>query len=137
MKKVLLDTSFILHAIRNKIDFLEEILFMGMTPLLPKQVLRELKSIVNSKKKLRFKDEARLALDLFEKIKNKSKNKDKNKDPKKIKTIDLNEDYVDKGIVRYAKKHKNIVIATMDYNLKKQIKNQKLVVRAGKKLEVV
>lgn len=123
MKKVILDTSFILDALRNKIDFLEEIKFLGLTPLIPKQVLDELKSIVKSKKKLRFKDEAKLALRLLKKS--------------NIKNIDIKKSYVDEGIMDYAEKHKDVIIATMDYNLKKKIKNQKLVVRAGKKLEIV
>ena len=56
MKKVILDTNFILTCIRNKIDFLEEIKFKGMQILIPKQVLKEIKRISNSRKKLRFRD---------------------------------------------------------------------------------
>jgi rRNA-processing protein FCF1 len=49
----------------------------------------------------------------------------------------LKSDYVDKGIIDYAKKHKDVIIATMDVGIKKNTKNQKLVVRAKKKLMVI
>jgi len=123
MKQAILDTSFILTAIRNKIDFLDDMMVSGLTPILPKQVIGELKKITESKKKLRFKSEAKVALNLLKK--------------KKLKKINLKSNYVDKGIIDYAKKHKNAVIATMDAGLKKKIKNQKLVVRAKKKLEIL
>lgn len=122
-KQVILDTSFILTAIRSKIDFLEEITFQGFNPVVPKQVIDELTKITESKKKLKFKDEAKLALMLL----NRSK----------IKKIDIKNSYVDKGLIDYAKKHKRVIIATMDSELKKKIKNQKLVVRAKKKLEII
>ena len=47
MKKVLLDTNFILTAIRNKIDFFEEIKLIGMKIAVPKQVVAEIKIIYN------------------------------------------------------------------------------------------
>lgn len=123
MKQVILDTSFILYAVRNKIDFLEEIKFLGLTPLLPKQVLQELKKIIQSKKKLKFKDEAKLALKILAK--------------KKLKKINLKNNYVDKGLIDYSKKHKDVIVATMDRDLKIKFKNQKLIVRAKKKLKII
>ena len=118
--KAILDTSFILSAIKNKIDFLEEIKLAGMIPLVPQQVLKELENIINSKKRLKFKDQAKLALKIL----------------KKTKTIDIKNNYVDKGLIEYSKKHK-VIIATMDKELKQKIKNQKMIIRAKKKLEIV
>ncbi len=112
--KVLLDTSFILSAIRNKIDFLDEIETMGHVPIVPKQVLVELKGISKSK------IEAELALKIL----------------RKIKLIDLETKNTDAGIIRYSKNNK-IIIATLDKEIKKKTKNQKLVIRAKKKLEVL
>lgn len=122
-KKVLLDTSFILMAIRENIDFVEDIKFLGLTIIIPRQVIDELNNIVKSKKKLKFRDEAALALRIidipsFSRVVLKSKN-------------------VDNGIVMFAKENKDAIIATMDKGLKSRIKNQKLVVRAKKKLEIV
>ena len=123
MKQVILDTSFILTAIRNKVDFLEGITFLGFTPVLPKQVIWELENITESKKKLKFKDEARLALKILNKA--------------KIKMIDIENNYVDQGIIDYAKENKGDIIATMDKALKQNIQNQKLIIRGKKKLEVI
>ena len=52
------------------------------------------------------------------------------------KLIDLKINYVDKGIVKYANTHPSSAIATLDSELKKKIKNSKLVIRGKKKLEV-
>jgi rRNA-processing protein FCF1 len=123
MKKVVLDTSFILSAIKYKIDFLDDIKFLGLTPLIPKQVLNELKNIIDSKKKLRFKDNAKLALKILNK--------------KSLKKIDIKYKNVDNGIINYAKKNKTAIIATMDKELKSKVPNQKLVIRAMKRLEIV
>lgn len=123
MKKVVLDTSFILTAIRNKIDFLEEITFQGLYPIIPKQVIKELEKITKSKKKLKFKDEAELALVLLKRS--------------KLKKVDIKNNYVDKGLISYSKKHPEIIVATMDKELKQKIQNQKLVIRAKKKLEII
>jgi len=112
--KALLDTSFILSAIRNKIDFLDEITNLGLIPIVPKQVLVELKGLAKNKQ------ESELALRIL----------------KKVKTIDLKTKNTDTGIINYSKNHK-IIIATLDKDIKKKTKNQKLVIRAKKKLEIL
>lgn len=123
MKHVLLDTNFILTAVKNKIDFLESISFLGLIPIIPIQVINELKNISDSKKKLKFKEDAKLALKIL------SKNK--------TKTIDIKNDYVDNGILDYIKQNKSVIVATMDKELKSKIINQKLIIRAKKRLEIV
>ena len=122
MKPALLDTSFILTCIRNKIDFIEELTLQGSEVLIPKQVISEIERISTSKKKLRFRDEAELALKLLENS--------------IFKKIDLKTKNTDNGIVKYSKQH-NIIIATLDRELKRKVKGQKLVIRGKKKLEVV
>jgi len=122
MKQVILDTSFILTAIKNKMDILEGINFLGLTPIVPIQVINELKNIIESKKKLKFKDDAKLALKILSK--------------KKIKKIDIKNDYVDNGLIDYTKQNKSVIIATMDKELKSKIPNRKLVIRAKKRLEI-
>ena len=122
MKKVILDTNFILTCIKQKIDFFEDLKFMGTRVLIPKQVIKEIKSIINSKKKLHFKEDAKLALKLLEK--------------NSFKEIDLKEKNVDKGIVKYSKKN-DVIVATLDRELKNKIKNSKLVIKEKKKLKVL
>lgn len=122
---VLLDTNFILTCVKQKIDFFEEIKFLGMGIIIPKQVINELERISNSKKKLYFKENAKLALRLLEKEKN------------SFKKIDLESGNVDKGIKNFADENKNIIVATLDRELKTKIKNHKLVVRGKKKLEII
>lgn len=114
-KKVILDTSFILSAIRNKIDFLEETRNLGLTPIIPKQVIVELKGITKS--------ESKLALKLIKK--------------NKLKTIDLKTKNTDQGIINYANKNPKITVASLDREIKSNIKNQKLVIRAKKKLAIL
>jgi rRNA-processing protein FCF1 len=109
----LLDTSFILSAIRNKIDFLDEIKNLGLTPIVPKQVLVELEGISKSK------SEAELALKIIN----------------KVKKIDLKTKNTDAGIIKYAKNNK-IIIATLDKEIKNKTKNQKLIIRGKNKIEI-
>ena len=45
MTEVVLDTSFILTCVKQKIDFFEDLKFMGLKILIPKQFVRELKNM--------------------------------------------------------------------------------------------
>lgn len=117
--KILLDTNFILSCIRKKIDFFEEL--MEYEILIPSQVINEIKRITASKKKLRFRDEANLALKILDKS--------------KFKKIELENNYVDKGIKKFAEKNPKIIVATLDEDLKKKLR-QRLVIR-GKRLEIL
>ena len=127
MKIVLLDTNFIITCVKQKIDFFEDIKFMGMKILIPKQVINELKIIVNSKKKLHNREDAVLSLKLLEKEK------------KCFRKIDLSKygKNTDKMLKNFAEKNSGIIVATLDKELKKKIKNQKLVIRGKKKLEII
>lgn len=118
---VLLDTSFILTCLKEKIDFLEAEKYGDL--ILPRQVLEELIKI--SKSRGRQKELALLALDIIRGNKN------------KFKIISLWREHVDAGIKRYAeKKGRKIIVATLDSDLKKALKGKSklLVIRAKKKL---
>jgi len=117
MKNVVLDTNFILNCAKQKIDFFEDIKLMPLKILIPKQAIVEIKGIAKSK------DEAKLALEL---LKN-----------NQFKEIDLKTKNVDQGIINLARKDKNIVVATLDKELKGKIKNPKLIIREKKRLEIV
>jgi rRNA-processing protein FCF1 len=115
MKQVLLDTSFIISSVRNKIDFFEEL--MEYKIIIPKQVLVELEGISKSK------TEARIALKILEK--------------NKFSKINLDSKNTDKAIILYAEKNPRMIIATLDKEIKSSIKNMKLVIRGKKKLAFV
>lgn len=117
MIQVILDTNFILTCVKQKIDFFEELKLMGMKIFIPIQVMRELKSMSVSN------DNAQLALKLLEK--------------NKFGELDLGEKNVDKGLIKFAEKNKDVYIGTLDRELKKKIINSKVVIREKKRLEVV
>lgn len=121
MKKILLDTNFILSCIRKKIDFFEDIKFMGLKIIIPIQVVNEIKRLVKTKKKLRFREEARFALVLLGK--------------NSFEEIDLENNYVDKGILIWVEKNPDYIVATLDLELKKKVRS-KMVIR-GKRLEIL
>lgn len=123
MKKVVLDTNFILSCVKQKIDFFSYIQLQGMEILIPEEVLGEIKKIKDKGKKLHFRENAQLALKILEK--------------EKFKKIKLGINDVDQGLINFAEKNKDVIIATLDRELKKEIKKPKLVIRGKKKLEII
>jgi len=123
MKKVILDTSFILSCVRQKIDFFEQFELMGIEPLVPIQVLEELKRITKSNKKLHFRDDAKVSLEVLKKG--------------NFKEIKFKQNSVDKGIKKFADLHEGILVATLDEELMNKISNKKIIIRKGKILEIV
>ena len=117
MRKVFLDTSFIITCIKEKLDFSEEIQNFGFEIVIPKEVIYELKGLSKSN------IYAKTSLKLIEKS--------------NFKKIELKNKNVDKGLVSLSKKNSENIIATMDKELKKKIKNQKMIVRGKKKLELI
>ncbi len=117
MKKVILDTSFILTCVKQKIDFFKELKFMGLKVLIPEQVVGELGGIATSS------SNAELALQILKK--------------NKFEQVDLKTKDVDKGVIKFAEKNTDFFIATLDRELKKKTMNSKIVIREKKRLEVV
>ena len=123
--EVILDTSFILTWIKEKIDFLIARDFGNL--ILPLQVIDELRQLVE-KKKGREKNNAKLALDIIETNRT------------NFKIFELETKHVDSGILNYVKnKEGKIIIATIDKEMKRKLRGRVrfLVIRAGKKLELV
>ena len=112
MKQVILDTSFILTAVRQKIDFFEQIYLEGMQIIIPEQTLNELKGL-----------NADLALKILEK--------------NKFELIKVPGKNADSAIIHFSKKNPGVIVATLDRELKNKVKNKKLVIRQRKKLEIV
>lgn len=96
---------------------------MGFQIVIPDQVIAEIKRLVNSNKKLKHRDDAELALKLLE--------------INKFETLDLKENYVDKGIINFASKNKSVAVATLDKELKQKLSNSLVVIRGKKKLEII
>ncbi|MEK6823875.1 MAG: PIN domain-containing protein [Nanoarchaeota archaeon] len=112
MKPALLDTNFILTCIKQKIDFFEELEFMGLKILIPEEVIDELKKLKQSS-----------ALKLLEK--------------NNFSKINLAGKNVDNSIINYSKKNPEILVATLDRELQKKLKNRKIIIRGKKKLEII
>lgn len=121
MKHAILDTSFILTCIRNKIDFFEDLNFKGIKIIIPLQVIKEIHGIAKSKKKFRFREEAKLVIKILA--------------SNKFKKVDLKSKNVDNGIIKFANSEKNCVLATLDKEIKKKAKCPKIIIRQKKKLE--
>ncbi len=112
MRKVILDTNFLLIPGRFKVDIFSEIanvcdfefelfVFDG--------TITELEKIVNEAK-LRFKDAAKIGLELIKQ--------------KKVNVIKGSDDSVDNDIVAMAEKEQ-ITVATQDKELKRRLKEKK------------
>ena len=123
MKQVLLDTNFIVSCARQKIDFFHEIPLMGFEILIPEQVFDEIKKLSKSKESAKIREEADLAL----KIMNRSK----------FTSVKLRRNNVDDAIVEFAENNPDIVIATIDRELKERIKNRKMIISGLKTLEIL
>ncbi len=111
MEQVLLDTNFILTCIKQKIDFFEEFYLAGIQVIIPKEVVGELEKL----KKIS-------ALKLLEK--------------NKYKTLELGGKNVDNAIVNFAKKNPDVIIATLDREIRNKIKNKKASIRGKKIIEI-
>ncbi len=115
MQKILLDTNFILTCMKQKIDILKEFeeLFGFYQILIPMQVLDELDKLTRSKKlKIRERQAAEVSLELIKKL-----------EPE---ILHFEEKNVDEAIIDYLNKKNDIVLATLDRELKKRIKNKKI-----------
>lgn len=126
--KILLDTNFILTCVKQKIDFpsfANEIIDQKIEWLVPQDVLNELKNIKDKKgMKVADKDAARLSLEII-----------RNLNPKIIKFPDKNPN-VDIKIVNYIV-NKDVVLATLDKNLKSRVNKKILTIRGKKRLEII
>ena len=122
MKQVLLDTNFLLTCIKQKIDFFEKIKLMGIQIIIPKQVINELKTLEH-RDKTESSYESTFALKLLKK--------------EKFQKADLQDAKTDRAIIKFAKQNPEIIIATVDKEMKEKIKNKKLIIREKKRLEII
>jgi rRNA-processing protein FCF1 len=97
---------------KQKIDFFEEISLMGIQIIIPEPVVKELENL---------KKESALRL-----LKN-----------SEFKTISLKGKNVDNAIINFAKENPEIIIATLDREIKTKVKNKKMIIRDKKQLEII
>lgn len=128
--KILLDTNFILTCVKQKIDFenfLNEKMDEKIEFLVPQQVLNELGNLKDrAGMKTIDKKAAELSFEYLRKMQNK---------PKIIQLKD-NFQNVDIAIVNYLL-GKNIILATLDKDLKQRVDNKILTIRGKKNLGFV
>ena len=122
MAKVLVDTNFILSAVRNKFDFYEALTDAGHSILIPEEVLKEVRAISEFRASKKTLDEALLALKIVNAI--------------IYQKISCPGNDADDGIRKYLAAHPETLLATMDKALKKSVRNRKVVIRNRKKIEV-
>jgi rRNA-processing protein FCF1 len=126
--KILLDTNFVITATKNKLDFTSlanELVDEKIDWIIPQDVLNELGNI-KDRKGTREKDKAaaKLAFDIIQNI-----------SPEIVDLPGKNPN-VDIKIVNYIL-DKDIILATMDKDLKSRVKNKILTVRGKKNLELI
>ena len=126
--KILLDTNFIITSAKNKIDFpslANDIIDEKIEWIIPQDVLNELGNL-KDKKGMKEKDKSAAGLG-FELI--------QNINPKIIELPNKNPN-IDIKIVNYIL-DKDIVLATMDKDLKSRVNNKILTIRGQKTLELI
>ena len=112
MRQVILDTSFILTCIKQKIDFFEMLEHEGFQIVVPDQVIDELMGLG-----------AQLALNILGK--------------NKFTLVKLPGKDADTAILKFARENPEAVIATLDRRLQKKIRNPKMIIRQKKKIEII
>jgi len=123
MKEVIIDTNFILACIRQKIDFFEDLKFMALEVKIPDRVIEELERLKEKHDRRETRLEAEFALRLL-----------KEND---FKIIKLRQKFADRAIMFYARNNPEAIIATLDREIKDKTRNQKVVIKDRKKLEVI
>lgn len=117
--EAILDGSFMLHGIRNGIDFLSQLEEQGFKIKIPREVLQELKDA-----KLKLKPNDRLSLNiLFELL-----------EKRKIKKLGLGQGRIDLQLIKLGRE--GAYIATMDNAIRRSVKNSIIISNNSKQIVV-
>jgi len=117
MRKIILDTNFLVYCAKKKLDYVEDIrvLVIGKYDLVvPSQVIVELEKIKETAKKYSDKEAANLALRILK--------------VNKTKVVETNESSTDRSIVKLSKEEFGNIVATVDLGLIKRV-NKTIVLR--------
>jgi rRNA-processing protein FCF1 len=120
--EAILDTNFIISCIRKRIDFLSQLEEMGFKPVVPREVIEELKDL-KKRPGESFEDRTSIgiAFRMF--------------DDKKIKKITLGSGKVDDMLIKKGKE--GVYIATLDAVIKRSVPNKIVISEARNALEIV
>jgi rRNA-processing protein FCF1 len=125
--KILLDTNFILTCVKQKVDLVlaEEILNEKIEWIVPQDVLNELGNLKDrTGMKVEDKNAAKLSFEILQLL-----------NPEIINLPGHNPN-VDMKIINYII-GKDIILATLDKDLKSRVDNRILTIRGKKRLEVI
>jgi len=117
--QIVIDTNFIVTCVNQKIDLFEQLenMFVGADWIILTRVMDELEKISQkAKSKGKYKEAASLALKL---IGNEIK-----KNRVKIMALDGK---VDDAIVKYSQARDDVIVASLDRGIKKQLKNTRFL----------
>jgi rRNA-processing protein FCF1 len=109
--EIVIDTNFIVTAVKERIDLFGNLdeLFGVYDLVVGEQVVRELKKLsVDKKLKVVEREAAAVGLVLLE----------------RAKVVEFDRKDVDAGIVRYVVGKKDVVVATLDRNLKERVQGK-------------
>ena len=113
--QVLLDSSFIISCVRGRIDFLTQLEEQGFTPIVPREVLQEMKDLRTSSRASRNDRQAiDVALDIIEQ--------------RGVKKIGLGTGKVDDWLIKRGQE--GIFIATLDRAIKKRVPKRVVIFSA-------
>jgi rRNA-processing protein FCF1 len=120
MKKIILDTNFLLYCSENKIDYANDIMQLmdeGYELIVPSSVVKELEELSKNSKKLSDRSAAFLAIKLLE--------------HNKVKVVETYNKYADEAIIDLIRT--DSIVATLDLELRKKLRNKSLIVIKGNK----
>ena len=119
--RVLLDSSFIVSCVRNRIDFLSQLEEQGFKVIAPREVMQELKDL-KSESKTSHDDRIAInvALDLLSK--------------RNIGKIKIGGKNVDEGLIMRGRE--GYYVATLDAGIKRKIPNKVIIFRSKGKVGV-
>ena len=119
--QVILDSSFIISCVRERIDFLTQLNEQGFTPIVPREVIQEMKDLRISN---RVSHDERIAIDVaFEML-----------EKAKIKKTTLGTGRVDDFLIKRGQE--GIFIATLDNGIKKRIPKKIVIFKAQNRVGV-
>jgi len=119
--EVILDTNFIVACVRDRIDFIDQLKELGFKITVPREVSQELKDIRDGG---RVRRDGKAVIETALEIVN----------SKDVKNIRIGGKSVDAGLI--AKGKEGVYIGTLDKEIKRNVPNRVVVLKAKKRVSV-
>lgn len=123
MREAILDTSFVMDCVKEKVDFFDYFEKDGVKPIIPQEVIQEIERLSNESETKKIRDSAQLAKKMIEK--------------NGFESPSIGKGHVDSKIKNLAKEKPASFLATMDKDLKYAVNNRKIVLKNGSKIEKI